>query len=62
MHFECTVILDEAAASRLREVEYYRWVFENQPEWERCRPAKPPAGDNGSRSHHAPELQPAKLQ
>ncbi len=37
LHPRCTVIVDEAAAANLREREYYRWIFENEPEWEAYR-------------------------
>lgn len=37
LHPRCTVILDEAAASHLENIEYYRWLFENEPEWEPFR-------------------------
>jgi glucosamine-6-phosphate deaminase len=44
MHQNCTFILDEAAAGKLKESEYHQWVFENQPEWEPFRSASlPPA-------------------
>jgi glucosamine-6-phosphate deaminase len=33
LHPRCTVVVDEAAATKLTEVEYYRWIFENEPEW-----------------------------
>ena len=33
LHTRCTVVVDEAAATQLKEVEYYRWIFENEPEW-----------------------------
>jgi len=33
-HPDCTVVLDEAAAAKLKEKEYYRWVFANQPAWD----------------------------
>lgn len=33
MHRRCTVIVDEPAAEWLQMKEYYRWVFENEPEW-----------------------------
>lgn len=33
LHAHCTVIVDEAAASQLQNTEYYRWIFENEPEW-----------------------------
>jgi glucosamine-6-phosphate deaminase len=35
MHPSCTVIVDEAAAARLKRADYYRWVHENKPEWQR---------------------------
>jgi glucosamine-6-phosphate deaminase len=37
LHARCTVVVDEAAASRLAGKEYYRWIFENEPEWEEYR-------------------------
>lgn len=37
LHPRCTVVVDEAAASRLQGAEYYRWIFENEPEWEAFR-------------------------
>lgn len=37
LHPKCMVIVDEAAAAKLVNQEYYRWVFENEPEWERYR-------------------------
>lgn len=33
LHPSCRVIVDEAAAERLSEKEYYRWIFRNEPEW-----------------------------
>ena len=33
LHPKCTVIVDEAAAARLQGKDYYRWIFENEPEW-----------------------------
>ncbi len=38
LHPQCRVIVDEAAAGMLRGVEYYRWVFNNEPEWAEFRP------------------------
>jgi glucosamine-6-phosphate deaminase len=35
MHPGVRVILEEAAASRLRKADYYRWVYENKPDWQR---------------------------
>lgn len=37
MHRRCTVIVDQEAASRLENQEYYRWIFQNEPEWESYR-------------------------
>lgn len=37
MHRRCTVIVDEAAAAQLEMKEYYRWVFDHEPEWEPYR-------------------------
>jgi glucosamine-6-phosphate deaminase len=35
LHQRCTVVVDEAAGSKLKESEYYRWIFANEPEWKR---------------------------
>lgn len=35
MHPVCKVVIDEAAASRLKRSEYYRWVYDNKPDWQR---------------------------
>lgn len=35
MHPKCTLIIDEAAAGALQRIEYYRWVYENKPKWQR---------------------------
>lgn len=37
LHAKCTWIVDEEAASYLKEKAYYRWIFENEPEWEEYR-------------------------
>ena len=37
LHPSCTVVCDEAAASKLKGVEYYRWIFENEPDWQEFR-------------------------
>jgi glucosamine-6-phosphate deaminase len=37
LHPKATVIVDEAAAARLKEKEYYRWIFASEPEWEEYR-------------------------
>jgi len=33
-HRDARVILDEAAASKLQKVDYYKWVYGNKPEWQ----------------------------
>lgn len=33
LHRHCRVIVDEAAAEKLEGKDYYRWCFENEPEW-----------------------------
>ncbi|HEY5298853.1 MAG TPA: glucosamine-6-phosphate deaminase [Verrucomicrobiae bacterium] len=48
LHPECALILDEAAGSLLGESAYYRWTFENQPEWEPFRDLT----KNGSSAKH----------
>lgn len=47
LHPECTLILDEAASTKLKESEYYRWVYEHQPEWEPFRNLASAAAKNG---------------
>ncbi|MGD0536291.1 MAG: glucosamine-6-phosphate deaminase [Verrucomicrobiota bacterium] len=37
LHPRCTVIVDADAARGLTQTEYYRWVFENEPEWQEFR-------------------------
>jgi glucosamine-6-phosphate deaminase len=34
LHERCTVVVDEAAAGELKESDYYRWIFQNEPEWQ----------------------------
>ncbi|MFO1489630.1 MAG: glucosamine-6-phosphate deaminase [Kiritimatiellia bacterium] len=40
LHARCTYVVDEAAASQLKGTEYYRWIFENEPDWREFRRAK----------------------
>ncbi|MES2572819.1 MAG: glucosamine-6-phosphate deaminase, partial [Verrucomicrobiota bacterium] len=35
MHPRCTLIVDEAAAAALTRGDYYRWVYDNKPIWQR---------------------------
>ncbi|HWD21284.1 MAG TPA: glucosamine-6-phosphate deaminase [Verrucomicrobiae bacterium] len=37
LHPRCVVVVDEAAAAHLQEKDYYRWIFDNEPEWETFR-------------------------
>jgi glucosamine-6-phosphate deaminase len=37
MHPKATVVVDEEAAESLTEKDYYRWLFDNEPEWEPYR-------------------------
>jgi glucosamine-6-phosphate deaminase len=37
LHARCTVVVDGAAASKLKGADYYRWVFVNEPEWQEFR-------------------------
>ncbi len=37
LHRRCVVVVDNAAAAALKEQEYYRWIFDNEPEWEPFR-------------------------
>ncbi len=53
LHPNCTFILDEAAASKLKESEYHQWVFENQPQWEPFRSAPSSTGKKQFRSKPA---------
>ena len=34
MHPVVKVCLDEPAASNLQRADYFRWVYENKPEWQ----------------------------
>ena len=34
LHAQCRVVVDEPSASRLLGGEYYRWIFENEPDWQ----------------------------
>jgi len=37
LHPRCTVVVDEEAAANLNEKEYYRWIFDNEPDWQDYR-------------------------
>lgn len=37
LHEKCTVIVDEAAATKLQCTDYYKWIFESEPKWEPYR-------------------------
>ena len=34
-HRKCTLIIDEAASTQLKRGDYYRWVYDHKPEWQR---------------------------
>jgi glucosamine-6-phosphate deaminase len=34
-HPSCSLLVDEAAAARLKRADYYRWVYANKPDWQR---------------------------
>lgn len=36
MHPAARLCVDEEAAHRLSHRDYYRWVYENKPDWQRC--------------------------
>lgn len=35
LHPHVTVLVDEAAASRLRNIDYYRHAYDHKPAWQR---------------------------
>ena len=35
MHAVAKCIIDEPAAARLTRTEYYRWVYEQKPDWQK---------------------------
>ncbi|MEI7437012.1 MAG: glucosamine-6-phosphate deaminase [bacterium] len=41
LHSKCRVVVDEDAAVKLQAQDYYRWIFENEPDWEEFRNAPP---------------------
>lgn len=34
MHPSAKIIIDEAAASKLKKIDYYKWVYSNKPDWQ----------------------------
>jgi glucosamine-6-phosphate deaminase len=60
LHPECTLVLDAAAGGKLKESEYYHWVFENLPVWEPFRAAPTLAAKNGFQPGHEPEKAPVE--
>jgi glucosamine-6-phosphate deaminase len=34
LHGSCKVIVDEGAATELQGKDYYRWIFEHEPDWQ----------------------------
>jgi glucosamine-6-phosphate deaminase len=41
-HPSCTLLVDEAAATRLKRADYYRWVYANKPLWQHTMHMPPP--------------------
>lgn len=37
LHPDCTVIVDRDAAAKLKQQEYYQWIFEHDPQWKAYR-------------------------
>ena len=37
LHPHCTIVVDEEAAARLEGKDYYRFIFQNEPEWAEFR-------------------------
>ncbi len=37
LHEHCVVVVDEDAAECLQGKDYYHWIFQNEPEWEKYR-------------------------
>lgn len=37
LHPRCTIVVDEEAATRLTSKDYYRFIFQNEPEWAEFR-------------------------
>jgi glucosamine-6-phosphate deaminase len=60
LHPECTVVLDEAAASQLKQLEDYRWMTENQADGETLDAVMPAATRERFRGNGEPKKQPAK--
>ena len=34
LHERAVICLDEAAASKLQRIDYYKWVYNNKPQWQ----------------------------
>jgi glucosamine-6-phosphate deaminase len=43
LHSHCRVVVDEEASEKLQSREYYRWIFDNEPEWAAFRTQKRPS-------------------
>ena len=35
LHPVAKIVLDEPAAAHLRKADYYRWVYDNKPNWQK---------------------------
>ncbi|MDD4101493.1 MAG: glucosamine-6-phosphate deaminase [Kiritimatiellae bacterium] len=40
LHQQCRVVVDEDAATELQHQDYYRWIFDHDPDWDEYRTAK----------------------
>jgi len=52
LHPHCQVVVDEHAAVKLQAQEYYRWVFDNEPDWAEFRA---PCPSRKVLPHHRPK-------
>ena len=46
MHPTAKIYLDEKSASKLARRDYYRWVFDNKPDWQRGLVPRKPGEDS----------------
>ncbi len=54
LHPHCRVIVDEEAACILQEQVYYRWIFDNEPEWQAFNQRKMPPAAGANRARRRP--------
>jgi glucosamine-6-phosphate deaminase len=46
LHADVTVVIDDAAACKLTLSDYYRYTYQNLPEWQRFDAGPPPGGSS----------------